>query len=112
MPTRLINQWVLGAVTNLDAVTVATDGAAVDMQPYDDLSVFINVSVNTGAVTVKIEASYSGAFAGEEVELDSKIWAAVTGTDLYCYTDHLPYVRVTTSTHANATVSAVICGKT
>ena len=112
MPTRLNNQWVLGEVVNLDAVIVATDGAAVDMRPYQDKSIFIEVTGNTGAVTVKIESSYDGTFGGEEVELDSKVWTAVNGTDLYAYIDHLPWVRVTTSTHANATVSAIITGRT
>ena len=102
---------VLGPVVNLDGVTADTDGAAVDCSRYKDKSVHINVSVNTGAVTVKIEASYNGAFAGEEVELDSKVWTASTGTDLYAYTDYFVYMRVTTSSQANATVSAVISGR-
>lgn len=99
-------------ITNLDDVTSATDGAAVDVDAYREKSVHINVSVNTGAVTVKIEASHDGNFAGEEIELASKVWTASTGTDLYSYADHWAYMRVTTSTQSNATVAAVITGRT
>jgi hypothetical protein len=97
--------------TNLSAVTVATNGTKVDTSMLSDSGVWINVSVNTGAVTVTIEASYSGAFAGEEVALDTKTYTATTGTDLFTYDAHFQFMRVTTTTQSNSTVTAVITGR-
>lgn len=98
-----------GAVesTNLDAVTSATNGPSLGTRDFKDKSVFINVSVNTGVVTVTIESSSDGS---TWFELDSKIYIATTATDVYSYTDHFPFMRTTTSTQANATVTTKIVG--
>jgi len=102
---------VLAPVVSLDAVTAATDGAAVDTSNYKDKTVFVEVSVNTGAVTVNIEASPTGAFAGEEDTLDQKVYTATTATDTFSYTDHFPFMRVTTTSQTNATVSVILTGR-
>ncbi len=92
---------------NLNAVTTATNGISVDMRYYSTKSVFVNVSVNTGAVTVNIEASHDGS---TWFNLDSKTYTAVTGTDIYSYTDHFPFMRTTTTTQSNSTVTVNITG--
>ena len=101
-----------GAVIHdsLISATSATDGVAVKTLDFSKKSVYVNVSVNTGAVTVTVEGSPTGAFAGEEVALDTKTYTATTGTDIFPYTSSIPYMRVTTSTQSTSTVSAVITG--
>ena len=59
------------SVTALDGVTEDTTSSTIDTTDYKSKSVFINVSVNTGAVTVKIQASPDGAIW---FELDSKTY--------------------------------------
>ena len=100
------------AVENLEAVTSAEDGAAVDMGWYKMLSVFIEVSGNTGAVTVKIESSPTGEYAGEEVLLDEKTYTAENDKDQFSYQDHFPFLRTTTTDQTNSTVTTVITGRT
>lgn len=95
-------------VTNLSAVTAATDGDAVDTKWYHRKSVFITVSGNTGAVTVNIEASHDGT---NFFNLASKTYTATNGTDIYSYESYFPYMRTTTTTQSNSTVSTVITGR-
>lgn len=98
-----------GAVesTNLNAVTSATNGSALGMRDFTHSSIFINVSVNSGAVTVNIEASHDGS---TWFSLDSKTYTAVTGKDIYSYIDHFPFMRTTTTTQSNSTVTTDIAG--
>ena len=96
--------------TNLDAVTSATDGAGLCTRDFHDKTVFIVVSGNTGAVTVTVEASPTGAFSGEEVAVDTETFTAVNATRTIPYGMHIPFMRVTTSTQSASTVSAVIAG--
>ena len=93
---------------NLDSVTSATDGDSIDVFKYEKLSVFINVSVNTGAVTVTIETSPDGT---NWYELDQKIYTATTGKDIYSYVDVFRFMRTTTGTQSNATVKTTIIGR-
>jgi len=93
--------------TNLSAVTSATDGPALGTRDFKDKTVFVNVSVNTGAVTVAIEASHDGS---TWFDVASKTYTAATGKDIYSYTDHFPFMRTTTSTQSNATVTTDITG--
>ena len=94
--------------TNLSAVTTATNGDAVDTRWYDKKTIFINVSVNTGAVTVNIEASpdKSTWFA-----VVSKTYTSAIGTDIYAYVSYFPYMRTTTTTQSNSTVKTTITGR-
>ena len=103
--------FVEQGITNLDAVTSATDGDSFNVDQYKDKSVFVAVSGNTGAVTVTIEASSTGAFAGEEVALDTKTYTATNTTDIFAYSSFFRYMRVTTSTQSSSTVTAVITGR-
>ena len=95
-------------VTNLNAVTSDTDGASVDVSDYKNKTVYVNVSVNTGAVTVTIEVSPDGTTWWT---YDSKTYTSATGLDSWEIMSHHPYMRVTTSTHSNATVTAYITGR-
>lgn len=94
--------------TNLDGVTEATNGATIDMRWYSKSSVFINCSVNTGAVTVTIQASHDGT---TWFELQAKTYSAATGTDIYSYASYFPYMRTITSTQSNSTVTTTITGR-
>jgi len=98
-----------GAVesTNLSAVTSATNGSSLGIRDFEKTTVFVNVSVNTGAVTVKIEVSPDGSVWFERF---SKTYTAATGKDIFNLTNHYPFIRTTTSTHANATVTTYISG--
>ena len=94
--------------TNLNAVTTATDGASVETALYGRKTVYVNVSVNTGAVTVNIEISPDNT---NWYEYDSKIYTGVTALDSWAVDGHFPYMRTTTTTQSNATVTTVIQGR-
>lgn len=98
-----------GAVetTNLDAVTSATNGSSLGIRDFTQVTVYINVSVNTGAVTVNIEASHDGS---SWFELDSKTYTAETGKDIFPFSSHFPFIRTTTTTQSNSTVTTNIVG--
>ncbi len=93
--------------TNLDGVTSATNGPSLGTRDFTYKSIFINVSVNTGAVTVNIEASHNGYtwFA-----VSSKTYTATIGKDIYSYSSHFPFMRTTTTTQSNSTVTTEIAG--
>ncbi len=95
-------------VTNLSAVTTATNGDAVDMRWFTKSTVFVNVSVNSGAVTVNIEASHDGT---TWFNLDSKTYTAVTGTDIFCYSCYFAKIRTTTTTQSSSTVTTTVTGR-
>ena len=102
------SQMYSESVTNLSAVTSATNGSSVDTRWYKNKSVFVNVSVNTTAVTVNIEASHDGT---TWFNLDSKTYTATTGTDIFSYGSHLPFMRTTTTSQTDATVTTDITGR-
>ncbi len=94
--------------TNLDGVTSATTGDAIDMRIYKRINVQINCSVNTGAVTVTIQASVDGT---NWHDLNEKTYTGTTGVDLYKYTSYYPFIRTKTSTHSNSTVTTFVVGR-
>lgn len=98
-----------GAVTtnNLAVVTTATDGPSIGMRDFTYKSVFVNVSVNSGAVTVNIEASHDGS---TWFNVNSTTYTAVTAKDIRSYSSHFPFMRSTTTTQSNATVTVDITG--
>ena len=96
------------SVTNLNAVTTATAGASVTTGAYRNKTVYVNVSVNTGAVTVNIEISPDGT---NWYNYDSKIYTGVTALDSWSVDGHFPYMRTTTTTQSNSTVTTVIQGR-
>ena len=75
---------------------------------YNRKSVFVNVSVNTGAVTVNIEASHDGS---TWFELATKTYSATTAKDIFSYASYFPYLRTTTTTQSNSTVTTTITGR-
>ena len=96
-----------GAVTstNLDGVTSASNGASLGMRDFTYKSVFVNVSVNTGAVTVNIEASHDGSIW---FNVNSTTYTATTGKDIRSYSSHLTFMRTTTTTQSNSTLTTYI----
>lgn len=98
-------------VTNLDAVTSATDGGVVNVKGFGTINVNVNVSGNTGAVTVTIKSSPTGDFSGEEQTLDEKIYTATNTNDIFSYKFSPNFIRTTTSTQSSSTVSTIISGR-
>lgn len=95
------------ASTNLDAVTSATNGSALGTRDFRSKTVFVDVPVNTGAVTVNIEGSFDGS---NFFNLDSKTYTAEVTSDIFSYAEHLPSMRTTTTSQSNATVTTSIAG--
>ena len=95
-------------VTNLSLVTSDTDGVAVDTKWYRDTTVFVNVSINSGAVTVDIQASHDGT---TWFTINTMTYTAVTATDVVSFTDHFPFMRTRTTTQSSSTVTTTITGK-
>lgn len=95
-------------VANLNAVTVATNGIAVDVQWYKDKSVFAEVTGNTGAVDVNIEASHDGI---TWFNLNTTTYTATNATDVRSFTDHFAFMRTTTTTQSSSTVTTIITGR-
>lgn len=93
---------------NLTAVTSATNGQAVDTALLNKVTVFVEVSSNTGAVTVNIEASHDGT---DWYLLDTKTYTATNDKDTFSYQSHFLYMRATTTSHASATVNVRFTGK-
>tara|TARA_R100001530_G_C4289159_1_gene147573 strand:+ start:514 stop:852 length:339 start_codon:yes stop_codon:yes gene_type:complete len=97
-------------ITDLSAVTSATDGSGLKVAEYSQVTVFVNVSVNSGAVTVSVEASPDNA---TWFSIDSKTYTAVTGKDTFSYGyEHFPYIRTTTTTQSASTVTTSITART
>lgn len=94
--------------TNLSAVITATNGSAVDTRWYRTKSVFVNVSVNTNTVTVNIEASHDGT---TWFNLNSTTYSATTATDIRSYSSYFPFMRTTTTSQTDATVTTTITGR-
>ena len=93
---------------DLEAVTVATNGAGTQVEDFKDKTVFINVSVNTGAVTVRVEASPDNT---TWYQVFTKTYTAVTATDVVAFTDQFPFLRTTSTTQTDATVSTIITAR-
>ena len=94
--------------TNLNAVTTATNGSSIDTRWYGEKSIFVNVSLNTGAVDVNIEASHDGT---TWFNVNTTTYTATNATDIRSYTSYFPFMRTTTTTHSNATVTTTITGR-
>jgi hypothetical protein len=94
--------------TNLDGVTTATNGSSVDTSVYSKKTVYVVVSGNTGAVTVTIEHSPNGT---DWFEYESKTYTSTNANDSWSSSDYFPYMRVTTTTQSDSTVTAIIVGK-
>jgi len=95
-------------IVNLSAVTEATDGDSINISEFNKKTIFINVTVNTGAVTVNIEASPDGV---TWYNLTSKTYTASVEKSVYSYTSYFPYIRTTTTTQSNSTVTTTITAR-
>lgn len=99
--------WIEDTI-NLNAVTVATTGDTIDMRWYKRKAVYVNVTGNTGAVTVTIQASHDGI---TWMDLNTKTYSASNEYDVFHYVNHYPYMRVKTTSQTTSTVSAIITGR-
>jgi hypothetical protein len=93
---------------NLNSVTAATVGETVDTRFVEKKTVYVEVSGNTGAVTVTIQHSPDKT---KWYDLVAKTYTASNEDDDWTYTTQLSYMRTKTSTHANATVKTTIIGR-
>ena len=92
---------------NLNTVTTATSGTTVDVSRLLYKTVFINVSVNTGAVTVETEASPDGT---TWYQIHTKTYTSTTAKELFNYSYYFPYIRTKTITQSDSTVTTTIIG--
>ena len=90
---------------------MSTDGYPVNISRYDGFSVYIEVSGNTGAVTVDIEVSSTGRFTGEETTLNTTTYTAENKTDVRDFNVNGGYIRTTTTSQTDATVKTTFKGK-
>ena len=104
----LIEDYVMNEI-NLDSVTSATEGDSKKLIVLETKSIYVYVSGNTGAVTVNIQGSSDGI---NWANIRSTTYTAENINDVYSTAAHHPYMRVTTTNHTNATVKAVITGRT
>ena len=95
-------------VVNLDEVTTATIGSSVNTEAYDNKSIFVTVSSNTGAVTVTVEGSVDGT---GWVTIDATTWTSSNGTAIVKANDYYPLIRTKTTTQSTSTVKTTITGK-
>ncbi len=102
--------FYLNAV-NLDSVVANTNGSPINISRYNNLSVYVEVSGNTGAVTVNIEASATGRFAGEEAVISTTTYVATNQVDIRDFNLQGGYIRTTTTSQANSTVKTTLKGK-
>lgn len=89
---------------NLDAVTSATNGDTINASNFAKIGVQVEVTSNTGAVTVTVQRKPAGGSTW--ANLDTETFTATNATRIYEYEGVHPNLRVITSTHSNATVSA------
>lgn len=100
--------YVLKDGASLEAATSATEGTGFETQWFKTKSVFVAVSGNTGAVTIKIQASFDNS---NWYDLTEKTYSATNATDIFSYSSFYPFMRVISETHTNATVTATITGR-
>ena len=103
-----IEGYYLKEIINLNNVTSATDGSSINTDIYGSKSFYVIVSNNTGAVTVNIEISSDNT---NWINLFSKTYTATNTSDTFSYMSNFYYMRVTTTTHSNATVKSVFTGR-
>lgn len=100
---------VVEETTNLNGVTEATTGATIDCRWYNRVSVFVNVTVNTGSVIVTIQGSMDGTTF---FDLDATAYTTVKNDVFhYGYNSYYPYIRTKTSTQSNSTVTTFVAAR-
>lgn len=90
-----------GPYTLLDAVTTATTGSALSTKNVEKATVTVNITVNTGAVTITIEGSQDGT---NWVTINA---ATSTSVEIYDVpvTTHYKSIRAKTTVQSNSTVT-------
>ena len=95
-------------VENLASVTAATNGDSIDTKWYRHTTTFIEVSGNTGAVTVKVQGSYDGT---KWFDLWDHTYTATNSDDIFATVNHYPFMRTITETQSNSTVKTTVTGR-
>ncbi len=92
---------------NLAGVTSATPGTTIDLGLFRYKTFFVEVTVNTGAVTVNIESSHDGTNWFDEVSQTS-----TSVEDFkFDFTNGIKWWRATTTTQSNSTVTVTVTGR-
>lgn len=104
--------WHLDPITNLDSVTSATNGATIDVKAYSKKTMFIEVTGNTGAVTVTMQGSYNKTtwFNAKDANGDvvTATYTSTNANEMFVTSEAFPYMRVITSTQSSSTVKATV----
>lgn len=95
-------------VTNLNSVTSATNGDSVDTRFYVYKTIFVEVTSNTGAVTLNIEGSYDGS---TWFNVDSTTYTATNTNDSFSTDSYFPFMRTTTTSQTTSIVKTTITGR-
>lgn len=109
MTTKHFSSNKSGGVTttNLTAVTSSTNGLRIEMRDFTYKTVFIEVTGNTGTVTVNVEGSHDGI---TWFVLNNTTYTATNANEVRSYSDHFPFMRTSTTNHTDATVTTDITG--
>lgn len=95
-------------ILNLDDVTSATEGDSIDTEAYNSKTIYVEVSSNTGAVTVNIQVSPNNS---DWSTIRTKTYTAENLSDSFSYVSHFSYMRTTTTSHSSATVKTSLTGR-
>ena len=93
---------------NLAAVTSATPGTTIELGLFKHKTFFVEVTVNTGAVTVNIESSHDGTNWFNEVSQTS---TATVEDFKFDFTNGIKFWRATTTTQSDSTVTVTAVGR-
>lgn len=93
---------------NLSSVTSATIGDSIDVSRLRTQTVYVEVTGNTGAVTVNIEHSPNQS---SWYSLDSKTYTATNTNDSFVYDFGMSFIRTKTTTQSSSTVTTKIYGR-
>ena len=102
------NKLILFKNVNLTAVTTATNGTTIELGLFQYKTFFVEVTVNTGAVTVNIESSHDGTNWFNEVSQTS---TATVEDFKFDFTNGIKFWRATTTTQSDSTVTVNAVGR-
>lgn len=92
----------------LSAVTSNTNGDTLNLGLFRYKTFFIEVTVNTGAVTVTVQSSHDGTNWFDEVAQTS---TATVEDFKFDFTNGIKFWRVNTTTQSDSTVTATVVGR-
>ena len=92
---------------DLNAVTTATNSTSnFDFRGYRRITWFLNTTVNTGSVTITIQASVDGT---NWFDVNSVTHTTVTNDVFhYGYNTYYPFMRTKTTSQSNSTVTTFV----